>query len=313
MRGRLQGVTKFVLRRVLLLVPILLAVYTLTFGLYHITPGGPWDRERPVPRAAQEQLDRKYGLDKPLPQQYVDYLVGAVTRFDFGPSYKNLSRSVGDIIGDFFPTSAKIGLLAMLIAVSIGVPLGIVAAVGHNSMADYAASLVAVLGVAVPSFVIGPIFIWIFALSLGWVPTGGVDDWKGFLLPALTLSLTPLALLARYTRAAMLEVTRTDYVRTARAKGLRETLILRRHALKNALIPAVTVGGVLLAEVLVGSFYVETVFSVPGIGRYFVTSVTNRDYPVLMGVTLMLASVVAVVNLLVDVIYAYLDPRIRYG
>jgi oligopeptide transport system permease protein len=306
-------VTKFVLRRVLLLVPIWLAVYTLTFGLYHITPGGPWDRERPVPREAQEQLNRKYGLDKPLPQQYLDYLAGVLTRFDFGPSYKNISRSVGEIIGDFFPTSAKIGLLAMLIAVGVGVPLGIVAAVGHNTVADYAATLVAVLGVAVPSFVIGPIFIWIFALSLGWVPTGGVDDWKSFLLPAATLALTPLALLARYTRAAMLEVTRTDYVRTARAKGLRETVVVNRHALKNALIPSVTVGGVLLAEVLVGSFYVETVFSVPGIGRYFVTSVTNRDYPVLMGVTLLFASVVALINLLVDIIYAYLDPRIRYG
>jgi oligopeptide transport system permease protein len=155
--------------------------------------------------------------------------------------------------------------------------------------------------------------IWIFALSLGWLPTGGVDDWKGYLLPAVALALAPLAVLARYTRTAMLEVTGADYVRTARAKGLREGLVVSRHALKNALIPIVTVGGVLLAEVVVGSFYVETVFSVPGIGRYFVTSVTNRDYPVLMGVTLLLASVVALVNLVVDVLYAYLDPRIRYG
>ena len=305
--------SRYVLRRVLLLLPIWLAVYTLTFALYHATPGGPWDRERPVPKEAMEQLNRKYGLDKPLPLQYVDYLAGVVTRFDFGPSYKNISRNVGEIIGDFFPTSARIGLLAMLLAVGVGVPLGIISAIRHNTIADYASMLVAVLGMSVPSFVVGPIFIWIFALSLGWVPTGGIDDWKSYLLPAVTLSLAPLALLARYTRAAMLEVTRTDYVRTARAKGLRETVIVHRHALKNALIPAVTVGGILLAEVIVGSFYVETVFSVPGIGRYFVTSVTNRDYPVLMGVTLLLASVVAIVNLLVDLAYAYLDPRIRYG
>ena len=297
----------------LLLVPIWLAVYTLTFGLYHVTPGGPWDRERPVPKEAQEQLNRKYGLDKPLPQQYVDYLAAVVTRFDFGPSYKNVSRSVGEIIADFFPTSARIGLLAMLIAIGIGVPLGIISAVRHNSAADYASMLVAGLGVSVPSFVIGPIFIWIFALSLGWVPTGGIENWKNHLLPALTLGLAPLALLARYTRAAMLEVTHTDYVQAARAKGLHEIVVVRRHALKNALIPVVTVGGVLLAEVIVGSFYVETVFAVPGIGRYFVTSVTNRDYPVLMGVMLLLASVVATVNLVVDVLYAYLDPRIRYG
>jgi oligopeptide transport system permease protein len=305
--------TRFILRRLLLLVPVWLAVYSLTFALYHATPGGPWDRERPVPREAQEHLNRKYGLDKPLPLQYVDYLGGVVTRFDFGPSYKNTSRSVGEIIVDFFPTSARIGLLAMLLAVGLGVPLGILAAIRHNSAGDYLAMLVAVLGVAVPSFVIGPIFIWIFALSLGWLPTGGVEDWKGYLLPAFTLGLAPLAVLARYTRAAMLEVVSTDYVRTARAKGLRERLVVSRHALKNALIPIVTVGGVLLAEVVVGSFYVETVFSVPGIGRYFVTSVTNRDYPVLMGVTLLLASVVALVNLVVDVLYAYLDPRIRYG
>jgi len=160
--------------------------------------------------------------------------------------------------------------------------------------------------------VIGPILIWLFALQLGWLPTGGIDDWRHYLLPAITLSLAPLALLARYSRAAMLEVTQTDYVRTARAKGLREGLIIRRHALKNALIPIVTVGGVLLAEVVVGSFYVETVFAVPGIGRYFVTSVTNRDYPVLMGVTLLLAGVMTMANLVVDLLYAYLDPRIRY-
>ena len=305
--------TRYILRRVLLLFPVWLAVYTLTFGLYHITPGGPWDRERPVPKEAQEQLNRKYGLDKPLAVQYADYLGGVLTRFDFGPSYKNISRGVGEIIADFFPTSARIGLLAMVLALGVGVPLGILAAVRHNSLADAVSMLVAVLGVAVPSFVIGPIFVWIFALSLGWVPTGGVDDWKGYLLPALTLSLAPLALLARYTRAAMLDVTQTDYVRTARAKGLREGVVIHRHALKNALIPIVTVEGVLLAEVVVGSFYVETVFSVPGIGRYFVTSVTNRDYPVLMGVTLLLASVVALVNLVVDLLYAYLDPRIRYG
>jgi len=305
-------VGRYLFRRLLLLLPVWLAVYTLTFGLYHVTPGGPWDRERPVPREAIEQLNRKCGLDKPLWQQYVDYLGGVVTRFDFGPSYKNLSRDVGEIILDFLPVSARIGVLAMLLAVAIGVPLGLISALGHNSPVDYGAMFVAVLGVSLPSFVIGPIFIWIFALSLGWVPPGGIDSWKHYLLPALTLSLGPLALLARYTRAVMLEVTRTDYVRTARAKGLGEALVVRRHALKNALIPVVTVGGVLLAEVLVGSFYVETVFAVPGIGRYFVTSVTNRDYPVLMGITLLLATIVVLVNLVVDVLYAYLDPRIRY-
>jgi len=306
-------VSRYLLRRVLILLPVWLTVYSLTFGLYHLTPGGPWDREKPVPPQAMAQLDRKYGLDRPLWQQYVDYLQGVVTRFDFGPSYKNQSRSVGDIITDLFPVSAKIGLLAMTIAIGFGIPLGVLSAARHRSLVDHTSMLVSVLGVSVPSFVVGPLLIWLFALVLGWLPPGGVDGWRNYLLPAITLSLFPMALLARATRAAMLEVLSDDYVRTARSKGLHESLVIRRHALRNALIPVVTIGGVLLAEVLVGSFYVETVFAVPGIGRYFVTSVTSRDYPVLMGVTLLLTSVVAIVNLLVDVVYAYLDPRIRYG
>jgi ABC-type dipeptide/oligopeptide/nickel transport system permease component len=305
--------TRYIVRRVLILLPVWLTVYTLTFGLYHVTPGGPWDREKPIPPQAMDQMNRKYGLDRPLWQQYLDYLGGVVTRFDFGPSYKNLSRSVGDILVDLFPVSARIGLLAMLLAVGFGVPLGIVSAARSRSLVDRAAMLVSVFGVSVPSFVVGPVLIWVFALSLAWLPPGGIDSWRHHLLPAVTLSLFPMALLARATRASLLEVLQADYVRTARSKGLRESLVVRRHALRNALIPVVTIGGILLAEVLVGSFYVETVFAIPGIGRYFVTSVTNRDYPVLMGVTLLMTTVVALVNLLVDVTYAYLDPRIRYG
>ena len=305
--------SRYLIRRVLVLLPVWLTVYTLTFALYHLTPGGPWDREKPVPPQAMALLDRKYGLDRPLWQQYVDYLQGVVTRFDFGPSYKSTSRTVGDIIVELFPVSAKIGLLAMTLAIGLGVPLGVVSAARHRSLADHTSMLISVLGVSVPSFVIGPLLIWAFALGLGWLPPGGIESWRHYLLPAITLSIFPLALLARATRAAMLEVLSDDYVRTARSKGLRESLVIRRHALRNALIPVVTIGGVLLAEVLVGSFYVETVFAVPGIGRYFITSVTGRDYPVLMGVTLLLTSVVALVNLFVDVAYAYLDPRIRYG
>ena len=305
--------TRYVLRRILLLVPVWLAVYTSVFLLFQITPGGPWDREKPVPRETIEALNRKYGLDKPVAQQYVDYLVGVVTRFDFGPSYKRVSRTVTDIIQDFFPVSVKLGLLAMLFAVAAGVPLGVAAALRHNSAADFGAMFLAVVGISVPSFVVGPILIWIFALGLGLVPTGGLDEPRHWILPAITLGLPPLALIARFTRSAMLEVLRADYVRTARAKGLAERVVVARHALRNALIPVVTVIGVLMAEVMVGSFYVETVFVIPGIGRYFVTSVTDRDYPVLMGVTLLLASLIAVANLVVDLLYAYLDPRIRYG
>jgi oligopeptide transport system permease protein len=305
-------VTSFLARRVFLLVPIWLATYTLVFALFQVTPGGPWDREKPVPRETVEALNRKYGLDKPAWQQYVDYLVGVVTRFDFGPSYKRASRTVSDIVVDFLPVSARIGVLAMLIAVGVGIPLGVIAATRHSTLADHGAMLVAVVGISVPSFIVGPLLIWVFALNLGWMPTGGVDTPIGYVLPSLALSLGPLALIARFTRSALLEVLRSDHVRTARAKGLVEVVVVARHALRNALIPVVTIVGALLAEVIVGSFYVETVFVVPGLGRYFVTSVTDRDYPVLMGVTLLLATTVAVANLVVDVVYAYLDPRIRY-
>jgi oligopeptide transport system permease protein len=305
--------TGYFVRRVLILVPVWLAAYTLTFMLYHLTPGGPWDREKPIPPQAIEQMNRKYGLDRPLWQQYFDYLGGVVTRFDFGPSYKSVSRNVGEIIADLFPISARIGLLAMLLAVGVGIPLGVLSAARSHSIADRAAMLVSVLGVSVPSFVIGPILIWVFALSLSWLPPGGIDSWRHHLLPAITLSLFPMALLARATRSSLLEVLSADYIRTARSKGLHEALVLRRHALRGALIPIVTIGGILLAEVLVGSFYVERVFAIPGIGQYFVTSITSRDYPVLMGVTLLMTTVVALVNLVVDLTYACLDPRIRYG
>jgi oligopeptide transport system permease protein len=305
--------TRYVVRRLLILLPVWLTVYTLTFTLYHLTPGGPWDREKPVPPQAMAQLNQKYGLDRPLWQQYTDYLVGVLTRFDFGPSYSRAARGVGDIIRDLFPVSLRIGALAMTLAVALGIPLGVLAAVRHQSLADRAALVISVLGVSVPSFVVGPLLIWVFALQLAWLPPGGIDSWQHHILPAITLSLFPMALLARATRASLIEVLQADYVRTARSKGLREALVVRRHALRNALIPVVTIGGILLAEVLVGSFYVETVFAVPGIGRQFVTSVSSRDYPLLMGVTLLITTVVALVNLVVDLSYAFLDPRIRYG
>ncbi len=303
---------RYLLRRVLLLVPIWLAVYTLTFGLMQLTPGGPWDREKPVPREVREALDRKYGLDKPVWQQYTDYLIGVVTRFDFGPSYASRARTVNDVIGDFFPVSLSLGLMAMAVGVVLGVGLGVVSALRHNTWLDHLAMVFAIGGVSVPAFVVGPVLVIVFALGLGWVPTQGWGRPEQAVLPVMTLALTPAALLARYTRAAMLEVTRMDYVRTARAKGLAETTVVLRHALRNALIPVLTVAGVLLAIIITGSFYVEYVFNIPGLGRYFVTAVTNRDYPVLMGVTLLFATAIAVVNLLVDIVYAYLDPRIRY-
>jgi len=305
-------VNRYLLRRVLLLIPLWLAVYTLTFGLMQLTPGGPWDREKPVPREVREALDRKYGLDRPLWQQYLDYLGGVVTRFDFGPSYAARNRTVNDIIGDFFPVSLSLGLMAMLVGGALGITLGVVSALRHNTWIDYLCMLFAIGGVSVPAFVVGPLLVIVFALGLGWLPTQGWGRPEQAILPVFTLALTPAALLARYTRAGMLEVLQADYVRTARAKGLAGRAVVLHHALRNALIPVATVAGVLLATVITGSFYVELVFNVPGLGRYFVTAVTNRDYPVLMGVTLLFASAITLVNLLVDVLYAVVDPRIRY-
>jgi len=310
---------RYVICRTLLLVPTILAVYTITFALIHLTPGGPWDREKPVPAEIQAHLNKKYGLDQPIWEQYFRYIWDVVRYFDFGPSYKSTSRTVNDVIRDHFPISIQLGLLAMAIGTIVGVTLGVVSALRQNSWIDYASMFFAILGVSVPSFVVGPVFVLVFSLWLNkltagqfWLPSGSWGRPEHFVLPAATLALYPAALLARYTRSSMLEVIHADYIRTARAKGLMERAVIIRHALKNALIPVVTVAGWLVAIILTGSFYVETVFSVPGLGRYFVTSVSNRDYPVLMGVTLLFAGVVAVMNLLVDLLYAYIDPRITY-
>jgi ABC-type dipeptide/oligopeptide/nickel transport system permease component len=295
------------------LIPTLLAIYTITFFMMRATPGGPWDtNERGLPRQTLDALNAKYGLDKPILQQYWDYLVGVVTRFDFGPSYKLTNRTVNDIISDFFPVSIQLGLMAMAIATTVGLSLGIISALNQNKLGDYLAMFFAIVGVSIPTFVIGPLLVIIFAVQLKILPTGGWGTPQQMILPAIVLALEPTALIARYTRSSMLEVIRQDYVRTARAKGLHETSIIIAHALRNALIPVITVGGVLLAVVVTGSFFVETIFGIPGIGRYFVTAIGSRDYPVIMGTTLLLATVVTVMNLVVDLVYGFLDPRIRY-
>ncbi len=293
---------------------MLLAIYTLVFFLMRAMPGGPWeDEERPIPPAVLENIREKYKANDPIWKQYTDYLVGIVTRFDFGPSYRNASRTVNDIFADFVPVSLQLGMAAMVLAVAIGLPLGILAAVHHNSWLDHATMLVAMAGISIPNYVMASVLVLIFASTLRLVPTSG---WDGLLstqalIPAFALAFGPAARLARYARASMLEVIRQDYVRTARAKGLVDRVVIARHALKNALIPVTTVAGVQLAFVLMGSFFVEVVCAIPGIGRYFVLSVTGRDYPVIMGTVLLMAVVISVINLVVDVSYAYLDPRIR--
>jgi oligopeptide transport system permease protein len=306
--------TAYVARRVLWMIPSLLVVFTLTFLVVHATPGSPWDEsEKPLSEAVKTNLAKQYHLDDPLPKQYVDYLLNAL-HGDFGPSYRSVERSVSEIVAATLPVSAQLGLLSMLFALVFGIPLGVVAALKRNTWVDVTASLVTVTGISTPPFVRVSLLVIVFALALPWLPTGG---WEGIwdvriIIPTVAIGLGPAALLARYTRSSLLEVLPQDYMRTARAKGLREWVVVVRHALKNALIPVVTVAGVTLANVITGAFFVERIYGVPGIGRQFVDSVTGRDYPLLLGIVLVFAVLISVVNLLVDLSYGLLDPRVRY-
>ncbi len=304
---------RYIVRRVLLLIPTLLAVYTITFILIRSIPGGPFDSDEKASAATIERLNEAYGLNKPLWQQYIDYL-GNILQGRFGPSFSQPGRDVADIVRDFFPVSIQLGLLSIVIAAIIGITLGTISAVRQNTPVDYLATFGAIFGISAPSYVVASLLVLFFAIQLGLVPTGG---WNGpfskeAIIPAFALALAPAASLARYTRSSLLEVLRQDYVCTARAKGVNERLTIIRHALRNALIPVITVMGLQFANVIVGSFFVETVCNVPGLGRYFIKSIYGRDYPVLFGAVLLFAAIIAVMNLLVDVLYGVLDPRIAY-
>lgn len=303
----------YIFQRLLMFIPVMLAVYTLVFVVMHATPGGPWDKtERPLPEAVLNNLRAKYGLDEPLWKQYGSYLWGVVSRFDFGPSLKG-GRTANEIIRDTFPVSLQLGLLAFVIALALGITLGLVAAVRHNTWVDYLTMLFSVIGISTPAYVVTTLLIVLLAIRLHLVPTGG---WGGIfdvraLIPAITLALGPTALLARYTRASLLEVISADYVRTARAKGLRGRLIIVRHALPNALIPVLTLTGPILTNLITGSFFVESISQVPGLGRFFVRTVLDLDYPLLIAVTLLYAAIIWLMNFIVDILYSYLDPRVR--
>lgn len=303
----------YLIRRLLTFIPSMLVVYTLVFGMIHATPGNPWDTvDKPFPPQVLQSLEAKYQLSDPLWKQYVDYLAGIVTRFDFGPSFKR-GVSANEVIARFLPVSIQLGLLAFGLAFVAGVLLGSLSAVRHNTWLDRVAMLAAVSGISTPSYVVITILIVAFAVQLHWVPTGG---WGGvfdsrIMIPAVALALGPTAAIARYTRSSVLEVLSMDYVRTARAKGLREWIVLNRHSLPNAFIPVVTVAGVALADLITGSLFVEAIYQVPGIGRHFVTTVQDKDYPVLMAVTLLYAAIIWITNFVVDVLYSVLDPRVR--
>jgi len=293
------------------LVVVLVAVSFITFSLMHLVPGGPWDREKQLAPQVVEALNRKYGLDKPFFAQFGNFLWGAL-RGELGASYSYQDRDVSEILADGFPITAALGLTAFGLSLIIGIPLGMAAALKQNSVIDYVCVVFATVFASIPGFVLGILLIIVFSVTLHWLPTGGWGSFRQLIMPAFALASLPAAYTARITRASMLEVVRQDYVRTARAKGLAERIVLARHILRNALIPVVTVAGPELAFLISGSFIIENLFSIPGIGRLFVRGVFARDYGLIMGSVLFYAFAVAVLNLAVDLLYAVLDPRIRY-
>ena len=304
---------QFLLRRALQFIPVLLTVTLFTFTLVRVIPGGPFDRmgDKSLPAEIVANLEAKYDLDKPVWMQYFDYLWGLL-HFDLGPSFAFRTRSVNDIIATSLPVSAQLGAMSLLLALVIGIPTGCLAALRHNTTVDYGATFVAILARSIPNIVLGPVLVWLFALKLGWFPVARWEGPKYWVLPVLTLGSAYSAGISRLTRGSLWEVLTEDYIRTARAKGLRELIVVSRHALKNALIPVVTYLGPIAAAILTGTFVVEYIFGIPGLGKHFIDSIGNRDYPLVMGTALLYAVLLVSANLIVDITYAWLDPRIRY-
>jgi oligopeptide transport system permease protein len=304
---------RYALRRIFGVFPTLLIIFTISFFVIRLAPGGPFDEEQALPPEIKANLEASYGLDKPLPEQYVRYLSGLV-RGDFGPSFKFKDFSVTELIAQGLPISLLLGLSAVLLALLVGIPLGTLAALRQNTPTDYGIMSVAVLGIALPSFVTGPLFALVFGLYLRWLPVAGWEtgQLRYLVLPVVTLALPVIAYIARLTRGSLLEVLRTNFVRTARAKGLPESQVILRHALRPALLPVVSYLGPATAFVITGSLVVETVFGLPGSGRYLVQGAINRDYTLVMGMIVVYGSLTLTLNLVADLLYGWLDPRVRY-
>ena len=305
---------KFIVRRVFWTIPVMLVVIFLTFTMMRQIGGNPFRQsERAVTPAVQANLERKFNVDEPWYLQYAYYVKGVAT-FDLGPSLVIRGRDVNDIVKEHFPKSIELGLYAFLFAIVVGVPLGVIAALKHNTIVDYSAMFVSNVFHAVPSFLVATLLIYYFALQWGDVfnlPTSGWTTWKHKILPTIALGFGPMALFARLVRGTMLETLQQDYVRTARAKGLRYRRVVGLHVLRNSLIPVITAAGPLLGFIITGSFVIELIFNIPGIGQYFVTAVNARDYSVVMGLTVLLSVIVITANLVVDILYGILDPRTR--
>jgi len=303
--------TKYILHRIFWLIVVLLVVSFITFALMHLVPGGPWDKEKTLAPQVVEALNKKYGLDKPFFVQFGNYLLNLL-HGDLGISYSRQDRNVTSILLTGLPKTATLGVTAFLLAILIGIPFGMAAALKQNSIIDYLSVLFSTIFASIPGFVLGILLIIIFSVTLHWLPTGGWGSYKQIIMPAFALATLPAAFIARITRASTLEVMRQDYIRTAQAMGIKQRVILVRHILRNALIPVTTVAGPELAFLISGSFIIENLFSIPGIGRLFVNGVFARDYGLIMGSILFYAFAVAGINLVVDLLYAVIDPRIRY-
>ena len=301
----------YVLKRILLALLTIWIVITVTFFVMHAVPGGPFVGEKAITKEAQAALEAKYGLDKPLMEQYVTYLRDIVTKFDFGPSLKQRGRQVIDVILDGMRTSAKLGLIAAFSAAVVGIFLGAVAALRRNTVLDKVIMVITTAFVSMPSFIMGSFLLIVFSVKLGWLPANGATA-SGLILPVITLALYPMSYITRLTRSSMLDVLGQDYIRTAKAKGVSGKKIIFGHALKNSLIPVITYFGPMLAFIVTGSMVVEQIFAVPGIGRQFVSSIINRDYTMIMGTTIVLASLIVIMNLVTDILYKVVDPRIDF-
>lgn len=302
----------YLLKRLIAIFITIILITSLTFTMMHSIPGGPFTRERPVPDEIIKALNEKYNLDDPLVVQYLNYMKGLVT-FDLGPSYSKVGTSVNEIITSGFPASAKIGFFATILIIVAGIPLGVISALKQNKKLDYFVMFMATLGVTIPNFVVATLILYFFAGKLGWIPSFGLNTPLSYVGPVLALGGYSLSFVTRLTRSSMLEVLRQDYVRTARANGIKEISVIGKHAVRNALIPVITYIGPMFAAILTGSFVVESIFAVPGLGRHFVESVSNRDYTVIMGVTVFYSVFYMFMVLLVDIAYGIIDPRIKLG
>lgn len=321
--------TKYVIRRILFSIPVMFAIALVTFLMVHALPGGPFDTlgERPMPQRVVEMMENRYGLNEPIPNQFVAYL-GNLLQGDLGVMYRNPSQNVNEIVDQTFPVSIQLGLLSVALGIIIGIPAGIIAALNHNSIIDNAATTIAVLGVSIPNLVLGPVLILVFGVYLDWFPIAfwGANPpftfyflppmtsefWTHAVMPVFAIGTGISASIARLTRAGLLEVLSEDYIRTARSKGLRERAVVVVHALKNSMIPVATLMGPLLAAAVTGSLVVELIFAINGMGRRFVSSVGQREYFLLTSLTLIYSLILIFGNIMVDIMYAWLDPRIRY-